>query len=513
MPRQQQHGPGQDLPLSEGRGGTRSAQEMTPARRIGLRHLAGAAVRVFGRRSAQEAEPVDALDAIDRVIPSIVDDFHPETGRRYQREKELHAAAVREATNSTFRERFPDSYDELVGATESLFERFIVGPVRGDTVHLADIDHFLAGYPSNVIDGLGDQASAENILAVIQTGERLLAGSDEETSMASLQLSNKGYLAQMLSSGVPQLVAHEGVEGLRRFETIVSKDHVLAGKSYLEFRLKYKGGMPAPALDPEEAVDEVAPNSPFMREEADVAWRQESGMGIEERPPEWGDLAMMVARTDQWDREYGLKFKRAMGGDISTAFMRGGDGAIKNKGALGYSGDIVFFHSHPSRPTADGLYAPLISSGDVYATESNDGGGAYLNIVCKSGVTLLVDSQPLESETPNGPVYTVESGDLRGSVFVSRDTSRDQRDEILRKLRDSQGPYLYSIDTTEATLFPRKHTFVHIPWQHLDASGVTLEELCFGDGLRRIIPAALVPAGESPQNLLSAINEAKSLSD
>ena len=125
-----------------------------------------------------------------------------------------------------------------------------------------------------------------------------------------------------------------------------------------------------------------------------------------------------------------------------------------------------------------------------------------MNIICGSGVTFNVDTHPAD---PNGPYgWTFESGEHRGQTL-----SQENSDEILQQLRASGAPFAYSISEKDDH-FARKRMFVHIPWQHLDTANVTLEDVCFGDGLQRILQPLTPQADGVPQNLYSAIQKAKS---
>lgn len=231
-------------------------------------------------------------------------------------------------------------------------------------------------------------------------------------------------------------------------------------------------------------------------------------MGVLKRAAEWGDLGQMLGITDQWGREYGLTIRSGEDGQPSMNFVRGIEGAVKNRHHL-KSGDMVFFHSHPRQGTADGLYAPLISRGDMNASDGFDYGGAYLNIVCKSGITLQVDAAPASPD--EAPGWIVESGELRGEVISPDGTGSAATTQVLEKLHELKQPFAYSINVNDP-ISPKKVMFIHIPWQHLDTTETSLQDVCFGTGLQKILPL-LLPHNSIPPNLHSAIQKAKNIQE
>jgi len=476
--------------------------EAPQARWSGARAMARLILNRLGGQGQELGPPIDALDELDRTIPPVLNDWHPDTGDHYQRPKELHAPAVRQNMTDMFT-GFGDDGGQLSSASESLFSRLVIRNSR-DTTDLARVDHFVSTYPQNIVDALGEQASAENISAVLRLGESLLATVDEKHEDGDpLGFSSyyKAKTAEMLASDIPQLVALEGESCVDELSEFAKEQDVLKMAAYIRFKLRYKGSLPPLAYDPEGLTGQKVPESPFTHETADTAWTKEAQMGTLDRAAEWGDLAQMIAITDQWDREYGLTIHRGDDGTMSMNFVRGGDTAVKNKHRLERTGQKVFFHSHPREGSGNGLYAPLVSDGDTFATDFGDDGGAYLNVVCGSGITFNVDT---EGATPDGPHgWTFESGEHRGQTL-----SRENSDEILQQLRDSGEPFAYSISGKD-DYFARKRMFVHIPWQHLDTSGVTLEEVCFDDGLQRIMQSLTEQADELPPSLHAAIKKAK----
>ncbi len=475
----------------------------------------GAAKRILGRLLGRDNAPNidsssgDALSELDGSIPSVLDDFS-DNGEYYQRPKESQPATVRHNMQATFN-GYQEQQQELATATDKLFRDLTTQP-NVNTTPMARIDRLLAGYPNNIVGKLRGAASGDSLLAVIRTGGTLLdmidKRGDSPTAITAIN-NNKGAVAELLADKIPRLVAAEGVTVLERIQAIAAEKGILSVNSFIDFKLKYGNNMPEPTLNPEATIGDSVPDSPFTREDADQAWEQGPNMGIERRPAMWGDLAQMAAITDQWGREYGLSINRGNDGNIGLAFIRSQGVAISNRTSMGeLQGETVFFHSHPQEETVNGLLAPLVSLGDVLATTVDDSGGAYFNVVSRNGITLQVASQPVESNDPPG--WTVESGDLR-STTISSDggTTGQNTTEVMQQLLGTGMPFAYSINTTGMVRGhdrSRKIFFVHIPWGQLATNNTTLNEVCFGDGLRKILPDDI---GGSDSNLSTAIQKAK----
>jgi|GEM_PF-3206605 len=454
--------------------------------------------RLFRRESEQEKGLSEALKDLDNSIPPQIDDFHSETGQRHTRNKELHPKNVQAATTTTFSELFASERDDLLDATTSLFAE-LVTTGRGDTTPLAKIDHFAAAYPSNIIEKLGPSPSASTLAAILKTGKNLLqaCGNDE------LSVSDKGVVAGLLGSAIPQLVAQKGGQSLAGLEEIATQHDIDHVKDYVDFQLRYAQGLPDIPFSAEDLVGWAAPKSSFTQETAEQAWSGEAWMGTQQRPPEWGDLGHMMAVTDQWDREYGLSMNKAEDGTMTVGFIRGIERSVSNCHKLG-KGEKVFFHSHPTEATDGGVYAPLISNADITNTFAQDYGGAYLNIVCRSGITLQIDSQSASEHDAEG--WSVLSGRLAGTVISSDGSVSPEAKATLQELQDAKAPFLYGINQKESSN-GRTLTFVHIPWEHLDTLGVTLQDLCFNNGLAKVLPPEFVK-DDMPGDLRSAIRKA-----
>lgn len=253
---------GGDLPLPQ------APLEASGSR--GLRHLAGLILRRSGTREV-ETGPVDALDEIDRLIPPMIDDFHPDDGYRYQRPRELDVATVRGAVRRTF-----DLLDggaesqALQEASSSLFAKLVPHHSR-DTTDLAKLDRLLTNYPQNVIDGLGEQASADGVLTTIQVGDKLLDVVSRQSSDIATGYF-MGLVAQLMSAKIPQFVALEGADSVTELEEVAAAHSLFAVENYIDFRLRYRNGLPSLPYRPEDTVGHAAPESPFTHEDADSAW-------------------------------------------------------------------------------------------------------------------------------------------------------------------------------------------------------------------------------------------------
>jgi hypothetical protein len=463
-----------------------------------------------GRLSSEKreitTEPVDALDRLDRLIPALIDDFHPDTQQRYKRPKELHADLTRINIAGAF-ETYGDEKDDLFASTDRLFEK-LSSDTPKDLTDLAIIDHFLARYPQNLLHALKDKTSAENILGSIHVAERLLDIVDQHIPVGD-RTFYKASIADMLGAQIPQYVAQEGVDNLGRIEAIIGLGDVFSLRSYLDFTLRHSDGIPPLPYEPENIVGQRSPDSPFLHEDENNAWSKGSAMEVLNRTAEWGDLGKMLAITDRWDREYGLTIARQPNGEMTSSFLRGVEEQIINKRYLDSRGDAVFFHSHPKKRSQDGLFAPLVSSGDVIATQRKDYGGAYLNVVCESGITLQVDTSSRSVDGPHG--WVVESGELAGQTISPNGTSGGDAGPIMQQLLDTKEPFTYSIAMRKEDA--QKMMFVHIPWRYLKTRDTTLESVCFGDGLEKIMSTVAPQSDGAPKNLHAAIGKAKNSLD
>ncbi len=452
-----------------------------------------------------ETATIDPLDELDHIIPPIVDDFHPTTGERYQRYKEMDVATVRNAMSTVFG-NYGEKQDDLENASRGLFSKLVIRDAD-DTRILARIDHFIAGYPNNIIEQLGDHASAENILAVLDAGGSLLDMIDQEEAQyhAHIGSANKASVAEILGAKLAQLVIFDE-EFVTGMQIVATEEGVNDTLDFINFRYRHRHGLPSPPYSAETLTGQAAPESPFVHEDAAVAWKSDSQMSKLERSAVWGDLGEMTAIADQWDQEYGLVVRRGEDGVMSLNFMRGGSGSVKNKHESGNGGDLVFIHAHPKQSSENGLFAPLISPSDMEGTHGFDYGGAYLNIVCGSGITLQYNSQPaLPEDPPRG--WVVESGAFKGQIISPNGHPLTTNRKLMRNLQDLGLPFAYSIRGYGDG--SNKFMFIHIPWSHLDTSGVSLEDVCFGNGLRRVVPSELQTTGEAMPNLHSAIQKAK----
>jgi len=193
--------------------------------------------------------------------------------------------------------------------------------------------------------------------------------------------------------------------------------------------------------------------------------------------------------------------QRQADGSTSLDYLRGGDVSIRNKSQLSGDGELVFFHSHPSEPSVDGALGPLVSGDDLTGTFFQDNGGGYLNIVCSEGVTVCVDAKPLDEAGTKG--WHIESGVMRGARV---DGTGDV--ETMNRLRAIGEPYAYSITSNMAG---KKLTFIHIPWSQLK-TGTSLEGVCFGEGLRYLLPDSLAEFKGSEDTLRATLIKAKTRS-
>jgi len=486
-----------EVPLDEGHPEIADPETRSWLSRMALNNL-------LGREQGVDRELSVTLKALDQTVPDQVEDFRPSDGLRYGRGREFNAKLTKSAIAAVFAEgRFTGHKDELVGATNDLLSELVVDNAR-DKASIGQIDHFLAHYPRNIIGGLNQKASAEDVLALITAGQSLLDLCDDYQDKATAAYL-KGEITALLGSSLPQLIAAEGAGVLEDIKNVASRHGVYNLKDYVTFRLQYAGGLPQLPFTAEGITGWPAPESPFTREDADNAWERQAWMGKQRRKPEWSDLAGMAAITDQWNSEYGFTVSQAADGATTLGFTRGIEGKATNRHQLDPSSRKIFFHSHPSKATKDGLYAPLVSDGDVTSTLSNDYGGGYLNVVSKHGITVHIDSQESTDDTPKG--WRVESGDLAGKMIAETQGFSESGDQIMSTLRDTEEPYLYSI--TASDVRNRKLLFAHIPWASLAHASVSLQDVCYGDGLIALLPLKHLQEG-MPKNLYEAVQKAKS---
>ena len=370
---------------------------------------------------------------------------------------------------------------------------------KRDGIPYGQVDSFLVGFPENIIEKLGEHVTAENITKVLQIGLNAANVCVQDADDESLFLTESlASIVEYVGKEIPMTVARaeEGddftIEDIKNFtkkKKILSPDDL----NRIE-RLEQAFRRVDSGIDRAE--------SPFNQKHAELN-TYGSLLGKEERSAKYGDLGAMVRKTERNDREYGLVISNLAGGVSRLQFLEGSEGSIGNKAESNGDAATVFFHSHPSYSEAT---APLVSRGDLVATKLMDYGGGYLNVVCANGITFHVGSV----ENGNNPVkrssvYTVESGEMMGRRISPTRRGEKTDVEVMADLNAPQEPYVYSITDDAKKLF-----FVHVPWTRL-SPGVNLDDVCFGDGLPRVLASFSNLPEDMPRsaNLHTALTDTK----
>ena len=489
--------------MSEIPTGERNENVAPKKRRESLRRMSS---KVLDRLGLREADPErrtlrGSLKVFDEAIPNIVDAFDAR-GDRYSRPREFKPKDTYTNIVEAFAEHFPADQEELLEETNRLLVSLTPTDTHGDTSPLGKMDAFLAEYPTNVIDNLGNEASAEHIVAIFAAAEEV--ASHYENSFDATTF--RAEIASLVGTFIPQLVAREGVECLADIKKIHETSKLTAIKDYIKARLEDQDESQSKNFNPEAMKDIPIPESPFSTNDEE-AWRGGGWMGEESRRPEWGDLVAMMRVTMHQSGEYGLVVAESDSGEPSVGFIRGGRGAVSNKSLM--KGDKkVFFHSHPSiQETLEGLCGPLVSEADIEGTLFNDHGGGYLNVVSEYGMTLHIGSSGIAIDAKETE-YKVESGELANTYIRIPTEGKGVVPEVVEQLKLMEEPYVYSVTEPNAVdTIPNRHTFVHIPWSHLNRE-VDVSDLCFGKGLETIL-TSLPGDFDAPENLFNAIRQAK----
>lgn len=465
-------------------------------------------------------------------------------GNRVDKQKEFKAAGAVDHIRVVLKDRFPDQVQENQVVTAA---NDFLGKVAShlqdkyyETVPFGQLDRFLIGFPTNMLDRLGDHATADTVTRILQIGSTAIQHNMNNMknldryrpdARGDFMNSPLGNISLLVGEAIPEAVAHAGENAqavLAKVTAAATTGTEYALKDLIEYYQKIR------ELSPEEqarithltaAVKNLDPEigthtSPFNKSEREP-WRNESIMGQERRIPTWGDIGDMVRIGEQDRREYGIVIERpSQEGDAPTLdYLRGAEHAIKNKTGR-YHGPAIFFHCHPSNNVSYGnLTNSLVSPGDVDAQGNmDDAGGGYVNIANVDGITIHIGAEPVGTPTEapelqqgDSPriAYTVQSGELKGSIMLRRGGQVDHKKahgdmlSVLQKLKDSEQPYAYSAYDAVSNM---RYYFVHVPWGRIDKT-LDFYDLCFGDGLPKLMQGINdLPEITRAQNLREAMD-------
>lgn len=427
-------------------------------------------------------------------------------GLRTEKKKEFNPKAGIRQVRETLINCYPDDnqHMELIKKYNHLLVG-ITGTIQTedrDGISYGQIDQFLAGFPKNVLTGLGAEATAANVGQILDIGAELVKKHSEHVQDYSKDLRKDGInydlglIAAILAEKIPHAVAKLSHTNPNILETITDAAKTLPVHKFARY-IDYIAETRIISPKARERMDTVAAqigslttsnietSSPFAQPDRE-GWRDEVVMGQERRQPLWEDLVSMVRCTEEDRREYGLKITQNNNEDKPLlGFNRGGDTSVFNRSPQGSPTKFdkaVFLHAHPAHVLSMEAFSPLVSGGDILATEMQDYGGGYLNVVGINGVTFHIGAADKSGDSAKkGIYYTVESGEYRGKQISPHKWKGDEVG-IMAKLLETHKPYIYSIQGEELGI---AYYFAHIPWEHIDKS-VSFNDVCFSDGLAKL---------------------------
>lgn len=461
-------------------------------------------------------------------------------GRYGDRQKAFNAETALTSTQKTLNEHFPKESDQaqILDAANIFIQDIasnlhIPKRLNEETSDFGKLDRFLAGFPANMIDRLGNLATVETMVGIFQIGSRIIERRKqgekeylepvEKRDEILLEYRN-GTLANaalLVAEAIPSALAHAGANYqvvLDKFNDFASKLDSHQMQNLVEYYQNIKELNPQDQerisqfettfrrIDPELGTR----TNPFNRPDREP-WINRRSMGQEKRVPTWADLGDMIRATEQDNREYGILISQDSDGDIpNLEYLRGSERSVHNGERRSSFKQNVFIHVHPSTTPEQALNSPLISTGDLTATMMQDYGGGYYNVVTTSGITLHVGSLSIENgrdssdntdvDSP-GIIYTVESGQFKGSRIAPTETTEEHLD-LMGRLKATEQPYVYSIYDVASEL---RYYFVHIPWGYINPE-VKVEDIVFGDGLPKLLPeTGDLPDILRPANLRQAM--------
>ncbi len=459
-------------------------------------------------------------------------------GRYGDRQKEFNAETALTFTQTTLKEHFPkESEQAQILEAANIFIQDIASnlytkKLNDETSDFGKLDRFLAGFPANMIDRLGNLATAENIIGVFQLGSRIighlrqderryLRPIEEDELLLQHRNSKLADAALLVGETIPAALAHAGTN----YQTVLGKFAELASKldfHHMQNLVEYYQHLKELTPEDHERISrfeavfrKVDPElgthtNPFNKSDREP-WIDRRSMGQERRSPTWADLGDMIRATEQDNREYGMLISRNSESDTpNLEYLRGSERSVFNGERRSSFNQNVFIHVHPGTTPEQSLNSPLISTGDLAATMMQDYGGGYYNVVNTNGITLHGGSLSVENKKESlqnagvdssGMIYTVESGQYKGSRITPRETVEEHLD-LMRRLKASEQPYIYSIYDVASEI---RYYFVHIPWGHINPE-VKVEDIVFGDGLPKLLPeTGDLPDTLRPANLRQAI--------
>lgn len=428
-------------------------------------------------------------------------------GKLVNRQKKFSASTALARFRGNLEDHFPEESEQgqIVDSANQFIGILSSNMTPGQDVYaFGQLDRFLSDFPGNIIERLGDNTSAKTISRILQLGT--VAYQQEVEELASLsdrfdkfdrQLLNLrgGTVSLLVGEVIPEAIANAGADSqtlLAKFEEAVRTLPFTEFQNLVEFyqtntklsdrekaRIKqFEVGLK------EKGIDINTSSSVFNQDDREV-WKPQRLMDRRGGSSTWADLGAAVRATEEDNIEYGITIEKTR-----AAFYRGSEGAVFNGERRSNSKDMVFFHAHPSTNREKEILAPLISRGDILANIAQDYGGGYLNVVNTSGVTMHVGGEMIEGQKDTAltdnettEVYTVESGELKGSTISSTDKPHLETLETMLKLREIGLPYAYSIYDPVMRM---KYWFVHIPWGHLNNS-IDLQKIIFEDGLPKVL--------------------------
>lgn len=468
---------------------------------------------LFRKKESEQHPPLAAqyktlqevYKRIDTLIPRQVDFFDKQNkGKRSVKEKEFNPVKSIEKLRESVKgiHPNPDKQAELV----QKYNAFLVGiganiePADPDTIPLGELERFLVRFPANLFDGLGLQKSTTTCGGILDIGIELARKHAVTIKGYSQKLGKQhfnydiGKIAELVGEKIPKVIAKLSPRNPEILTTLALMAQSLSVREfdhYVDYIIEPRQISPK-AKERLDFLDRTIgslntsniPNkSPFALVDRE-GWREEISMGMEDREPQWADLVSMIRCTEEDRREYGLKITNSTDKTKAPrlAYNRGSAESVYNRepnGGKSTSNEAVFFHAHPAHILQMEAFSPLISQGDILATQMQNYGGGYLNVVGINGATLHVGAGATEHYNGNAFRYTVESGPYNQELMSPHKWEGDTV-SIMARLLQLKQPYYYSIQEPNSDF---KYYFMHLPWESLDKS-ISLQDMCFNQGLK-----------------------------
>lgn len=225
--------------------------------------------------------------------------------------------------------------------------------------------------------------------------------------------------------------------------------------------------------------------------------------------PTMNDIHTLALRTQEKMEEYGVSMYKTTDGKCGSVYNKGGKRSIyEPEPPREFRGKIesgVFVHCHPipqSERVAEGRSLHVLPSGtkafagDFEANNWSRVIGGYLNVASEYGLTMFIGIEGISREDyvtrqlrrkvgshdlAKQRVWKVLSGNQSGTAFVGDEF----REAVDKKFSMDEDLILLSNTQDLGTRY-----FLHLSWEklgELEPVYGSLENLCFGDGLKSLI--------------------------